>query len=92
MFTKNIFKDKDTVADLVGNILEADYKVKKEELKGNQHKIDMNKNNKIDAHDFKLLRSKGTQKEEVELDEVESVAEGSDHDNDYHYTDEKGLH
>ena len=90
MFTKNIFKDKDTVADLVGNILEADYKVKKEELKGNQHKIDMNKNNKIDAHDFKLLRSKGTQKEEVELDEVESVAEGSDHDNDYHYTDEKG--
>lgn len=66
MFTKNIFKDKDTVADLVGNILEADYKVKKEELKGNQHKIDMNKNNKIDAHDFKLLRSKRTQKEEVE--------------------------
>ena len=29
-----------------------------EELKGNQHKIDANKNNKIDAHDFKLLRSK----------------------------------
>ena len=27
-----------------------------EELKGNQHKIDKNKNNKIDAHDFKLLR------------------------------------
>jgi len=27
-----------------------------EELKGNQHKIDMNKNNKVDAHDFKLLR------------------------------------
>ena len=25
-------------------------------LKGNQHKIDKNKNNKIDAHDFKLLR------------------------------------
>lgn len=32
-----------------------------EELKGNQHKIDKNKNGKIDAHDFKLLR-----KEEVE--------------------------
>jgi hypothetical protein len=29
-----------------------------EELKGNQHKIDANKNNKIDAQDFKLLRSK----------------------------------
>jgi hypothetical protein len=27
-----------------------------EELKGNQHKIDANKNNKIDAHDFKVLR------------------------------------
>ncbi len=29
-----------------------------EELKGNQHKIDANKNGKIDSHDFKLLRSK----------------------------------
>jgi hypothetical protein len=27
-----------------------------EELKGNQHKIDKNKNNKIDAEDFKMLR------------------------------------
>jgi hypothetical protein len=42
-----------------------------EELKGNQHKIDANKNNKIDAHDFKLLRSKlKVKKEEVELDEA----------------------
>lgn len=30
----------------------------KEELKGKQHKIDANKNGKIDAHDFELLRSK----------------------------------
>ena len=29
-----------------------------EALKGDQHKIDKNKNNKIDAHDFKLLRGK----------------------------------
>ena len=29
-----------------------------EELKGNQHKIDANKNGKIDSHDFKLLRAK----------------------------------
>ncbi len=35
-----------------------------EELKGDQHKIDKNKNGKIDAHDFKLLR-----KEEAELEE-----------------------
>ena len=39
-----------------------------ESLKGNQHKIDKNKNNEIDAHDFKILRA---QKEEVEeLDEL----------------------
>ena len=29
-----------------------------EELKGNQHKIDANKNGKVDAHDFHLLRKK----------------------------------
>jgi len=29
-----------------------------EALIGNQHKIDHNKNNKIDAHDFKLMRGK----------------------------------
>ena len=39
-----------------------------EALKGNQHKIDKNKNGKIDAHDFKLLR-----KEEAdEIDEAQS--------------------
>ena len=43
--------------------LEADRAVK-EELKGNQHKIDKNKNGKVDAHDFKLLR-----KEEDEMEE-----------------------
>ena len=37
-----------------------------EELKGNQHKIDKNKNGKIDAHDFKLLRKE----EAEELDEL----------------------
>ncbi len=35
-----------------------------EELKGNQYKIDKNKNNKIDREDFKMLRSKR------ELDEL----------------------
>jgi len=33
-----------------------------EELKGNQHKIDKNKNGKIDSHDFKLLRKKNDTK------------------------------
>ena len=35
-----------------------------EALKGNQHKIDANKNGKIDAHDFKLLRGRKTPKTE----------------------------
>ena len=47
-------------------------KVKKEELTGNQHKIDKNKNGKIDAHDFKLLR-----KEEEQLDELSKGTLGS---------------
>jgi hypothetical protein len=43
--------------------LEADRDVKEEveqtdeELKGNQHKIDANKNGKVDGHDFKILRN-----------------------------------
>ena len=38
-----------------------------EALKGNQHKIDANKNGKVDAHDFKLIRGKkGVKKEEAE--------------------------
>jgi hypothetical protein len=46
-------------------------------LKGNQHKIDANKNGKIDAHDFKLLRAKKGVKEEVEqLDEVGDTPAG----------------
>lgn len=42
-----------------------------EALKGNQHKIDANKNGKVDAHDFKLLRGKKKVAEEAEeLDEI----------------------
>ena len=37
-----------------------------EALKGKQHKIDANKNGKIDAQDFKMLRAKKGMKEEVE--------------------------
>jgi len=38
--------------------------VTNEALKGGQHKIDANKNGKIDAHDFKLLRGRKTAKTE----------------------------
>jgi hypothetical protein len=71
MFNKNVFTQKDTIADLIKDINEADYKAKMEALKGNQHKIDKNKNNKIDAHDFKILRGE----KKVNEDQVEEAAE-----------------
>jgi hypothetical protein len=40
-----------------------------EELKGDQHKIDANKNKKIDAHDFSILRSKKKVAEELKGDQ-----------------------
>ena len=46
----------------------------KEELKGGQKNIDMNKNGKIDAEDFKMLRKKKLSKEEV--DRLEELEEG----------------
>lgn len=46
-----------------------------EELKGNQHKIDTNKNGKLDAHDFKMLRfkKKGMKEELENIDEANPV-------------------
>jgi hypothetical protein len=49
-----------------------------EELKGNQHKIDANKNGKVDAHDFHLLRKKKKVAEEAEeLDELSKSTMGA---------------
>lgn len=45
----------------------------KEELKGGQKKLDKNKNGKLDAHDFKLLRKEETE----EVDEARGVAPGA---------------
>ena len=56
----------------LGGVADAVTKIMDEALKGSQHKIDANKNNKIDAHDFKLLRAK----KEVKKEDVESVEEG----------------
>ena len=48
-----------SVADAARRIMEGqEPEVLNEALKGDQHKIDANKNNKIDSEDFKLLRSK----------------------------------
>ena len=76
MFTNNKFAKMDSIANLVKNILEADTKAKMEELKGNQHKIDKNKNNKIDAHDFAILRGqkKGMKEETEQVDEASHQA------------------
>jgi hypothetical protein len=41
-----------------------------EALKGSQHKLDKNKNGKVDAHDFKLLR-----KEEESCDKKDDLEE-----------------
>jgi hypothetical protein len=49
-----------------------------EELKGSQHKIDANKNGKVDAHDFHLLRKKKKVAEEAEeLDELSKSTMGA---------------
>jgi hypothetical protein len=55
-----MFTDKLTLA-----IAESAKKCMDEELKGNQHKIDANKNGKVDAHDFKLLRKQKGVSEEL---------------------------
>lgn len=49
-----------------------------EELKGAQHKIDANKNNKIDAHDFHLLR-KGKKKEAEVKENKDTPGNGYEH-------------
>jgi len=46
----NLKKELSGVAEIAAQIMD-------EQLKGQQHKIDANKNNKIDAHDFKILRA-----------------------------------
>lgn len=79
MFTKNIFNTKkDPIADLVAPILEAQTKSKMEELKGQQHKLDKNKNNKLDADDFKILRG---EKKAVKEENVEEANNPFDYKN-----------
>lgn len=53
-----------------------------EALKGKQHKIDKNKNQKIDAQDFAMLRAQ--QKEELELDEGSCEDEVKKHEKKMH--------
>jgi len=62
------------VADAVAKILAGE--TVSEALKGDQHKIDVNKNNKIDSEDFKHLRA-GKKPAEVKKEEVENIGEAS---------------
>jgi hypothetical protein len=51
-----------------------------EELKGDQHKIDKNKNKRIDAHDFAILRGKKKAvKEETDTTEKEEMVQAQLH-------------
>jgi hypothetical protein len=54
------------------DVSDAVSKIMNEQLKGDQHKIDANKNNKIDSHDFKMLRAG----KKVAKEEVDQVEEG----------------
>ena len=72
----------------LASVTDAVEKIMAEALKGNQHKIDKNKNNKIDAHDFKLLR-----KEDAEqLDEYESKNGSYTHKGTYGYAGKGAEH
>ena len=71
----------------LGEVANAVTKIMDEALKGSQHKIDANKNNKIDAHDFKLLRAK----KEVKKEDVESVEEGYYKDMDTNRKEDERL-
>jgi hypothetical protein len=58
-----------------------------EMLKGKQHKLDKNKNGKVDSHDFKLLR-----KEEQELEEASKSGEGKVETKKYSWGTMKTVH
>jgi hypothetical protein len=57
MSGKNSFIQKDPIAEAVKEVMEAS-------LKGNQKVLDKNKNNKLDADDFKILRGEKKAKED----------------------------
>ena len=62
-------REKEIAASHKANVKEEIEQVD-EALKGNQHKIDANKNGKIDKQDFKILKSKKTN-EEVQFSDEE---------------------
>jgi hypothetical protein len=79
------------VADVVAKILAGESAKQEpqmlgEELVGNQHKIDANKNKKIDAHDFKMLRA------QKDKEKANSQKFGKDVKEDVEELDEESVH
>lgn len=50
-----------------------------EKLKGGQHKLDKNKNSKIDAEDFKMMRKGKKQYMDEDMDVMDAIATGQDY-------------
>ena len=63
-----------------------------EALKGNQHKIDKNKNGKVDGHDFKLLRKEETEQiDELSTDKLKAYKSAAQADrSEYHDSKSSG--
>jgi len=74
-FNKNASKRNAGIGKAVERLTKEDAEQVDETLKGNQHKIDKNKNNKIDAQDFKILR-----KEDIES--FDEALKGNQHEID----------
>ena len=60
------------------SVSEAYKKMKAEELKGNQHKLDANKNGKLDSDDFKKLRKEDAVEEGVNKSDIPAYQRKND--------------
>jgi hypothetical protein len=88
--------------DEAGNIISADVMFEhgieqnlslvSEKLSGSQHKIDANKNGKVDAHDFKLLRGKKKDdKDDTDESDDEDDSANEEHNKKDMKSDKKNM-
>ena len=88
--------------DEAGNIISADVMFEhgieqnlslvSEKLSGSQHKIDANKNGKVDAHDFKLLRGKKKDdKDDTDQSDDEDDSANEEHNKKDMKSDKKNM-
>ncbi len=59
------------------NVAEVAAQIMGEGLKGDQHKIDKNKNNKVDAHDFAILRGEKKAPVKEEQEQIDELSTGA---------------